>query len=140
MARVDRISPLQKIPEYYSDFLTNFDKNMVTGQLARVTNEDAVKQSMINLVLTNLNERVYQPGAGSRVKQSLFENMDDPMVVEELKKSIVDCIRIGEPRAVNVGVVIREGLDQNAYEVQIRFSLLNITSVFTADFTLERIR
>jgi len=140
MSRADKISPLQNIPTYYADFPINLDKNQVTGQIARTTNEEAVKQSMIHLVLTSFNERPYQPYLGSRVKDSLFDNIDDPMVVEEIRSSIEDCIKNNERRATDVQVSIEPSLDQSAYNVQILFSLINITAVFVANFTLERIR
>lgn len=140
MARVDKISPLQKIPEFYSDFPINLNKNLVTGQVARVTNDEAVRQSLIHLVLTNLNERPYQPYLGSRVKASLFENIDDPFTVESIRLSIEDCIKDNEPRATNVQISVQPTLERNAYQVEILFSLINITAVFKASFTLERIR
>jgi phage baseplate assembly protein W len=140
MSRADKISPLQKIPEYYSDFPINLDKNQVTGQVARLTNDEAVKQSLINLVLTNRQERPYQPYIGSRVRASLFDPIDDPFTLENIKQSIEDCIRDNEPRATSVVVELAPSLDGNAYDVQIHFSLINITAVFTANLTLERIR
>ena len=39
--------------EVYSDFFTDFSRHTNTGQLNRKTNEDAVKQSIRNLLLTD---------------------------------------------------------------------------------------
>lgn len=140
MSRVDKISPLQKIPEYYSDFPINLNKNLVTGQVARITNDEAVRQSIIHLVLTNMNERPYQPHLGSRVKASLFDNIDDPFTIDNIRTSIDDCIKNNEPRATNVQVAVQPNLDNNAYNVEVLFSIVNITAVFKVNFTLERIR
>ncbi len=140
MARVDKISPLQSIPEYYSDLTTNMDRNLITGQLARITNDEAVKESIKNLVLTSLNERPYQPTVGSRIRESLFEPIDDPLTIDNIRQSIIDCIKNNEPRAVDVVVQLNSNLDQNGYDVQIHFSLQNLTAVFLTEFFLQRIR
>jgi phage baseplate assembly protein W len=74
MSQSDRFT-IKNNREYFSDFMANFDKNPVTGNLARVTNEDAIKQSLRNLVLTNRTERFYQPHIGSKVQSLLFDPM-----------------------------------------------------------------
>ena len=56
----------------YSDFFTDFSRHINTGQLNKKTNEDAVKQSVRNLLLTNHYERPFQPQIGSNLKQLLF--------------------------------------------------------------------
>lgn len=140
MARVDKISPKEKIPEYYSDFPINLDKNLVTGQLGRVVNADAVKQAIVSLVLTGRKERPYQPWLGSDVKQSLFDNMDDPLVIDTIKNSIYDCIKANEVRAKIIGINMTPDYDNHSYAVQVYFSIINVTEPQVAEFVLERVR
>ena len=69
---VQRTKPV----EYFSDFLNNMDVHPVNKSLGRVINEEAVKQSLKNLILTNSGERLFQPTIGSDVYKSLFEPND----------------------------------------------------------------
>lgn len=51
---LDKLRTIQ--PEYYSDFLDNFEVDLVKQDLFRNTNEEAVKTSIRNLLLTNRGE------------------------------------------------------------------------------------
>ena len=64
MLRADKQTLERKKSELYSDFLTNFDMNPVTGNLAKVTNESSVKQALRNLMLTMTGERFYDAHKG----------------------------------------------------------------------------
>ena len=140
MSRADKISPKAKIPEYFSDFHISLNTNPLTGQLAKVVNEEAVKQAITNLVLTDKSERPYQPHLGSDVKRSLFDLMDDPLTMSNIEDSIRDCISQNEHRAEVVNVEVIASPDYNAYTVNVLFSLNNITEIFTASINISRIR
>jgi phage baseplate assembly protein W len=140
MARVDFITPQQKLPEYYSDMPINMDRNLVTGQLARLTNDDAVKQSIVLTVLTGLGERYYQPWIGSKVKISLFNLIDDPVTLDNIKTSIKECIKNNEPRVNVENIAIAEDVDNNGYNVRIVFSTINIQETESVDIFISRVR
>ena len=59
----------------YSDLNLNFTRNPATGDVARLTDIEAVKRSVRNLVLTNQFERPFHPEIGSSVRALLFENV-----------------------------------------------------------------
>jgi len=125
--------------EYYSDFMMNLEKNPLTGFIARLTNEDSIKQSLKNLILTNRTERPFQPWIGSKIQSLLFEP-DDPMthmiLEEEIKTTIDNC----EPR-VSLEAVNISGGDDNSYYVRIDFSIVNIPEeTFNLDIILRRVR
>ncbi len=138
MSRADRITSTSRIPEYFSDFKMDFTRNPVTGELARVTNAEAVRQSIVNLVMTDPKERPYQPYLGSRVQESLFDLVDDPMTIENIRDSIRDVIEKNEPRASIIKIDI--GTVDNSIRVDIHYGLINIQQVFTATVFLDRIR
>jgi phage baseplate assembly protein W len=62
---------------FFSDFLTNLNRHPSTGSLGLVTNINAVKQAIKNIVLTNYGERLYQPTIGGNIKSSLFNPIDN---------------------------------------------------------------
>ena len=58
----------------YSDFFTNLDNNPVSEDVAVKTNENAIRQSIRNLLMTNRGERPFQPDLGGNITAMLFEN------------------------------------------------------------------
>jgi len=67
----------------YSDILSNFNIHPIKKDLVRLTNEEAVKKSIINLIFTNKGERPFQPFIGSSIRQYLFELMS-PQVQNDI--------------------------------------------------------
>jgi phage baseplate assembly protein W len=140
MARADKYTPITEKKEYYSDFLINFDENPITGNLARVTNEESVKQSIRNLILTNRSERLFQPLAGSRINSLLFENFDSSLV-SSIETEIRETISLYEPRANIERVNITESqIDNNSLEITILFSIINIPQIIEMTLFLKRVR
>ena len=140
MARADRYSLEQKKTEIYSDFLNSFEQNPLTGALARVTNEESVKQSLRNIVLTNIGERFYDSNKGSKIRQSLFE-LYDPATVEIIRIQLGEAISAYEPRAIIQDIRLQEDLDRNGYYITLVFSIINIPDqTFSLDLSIQRVR
>ena len=139
MARADKFTSLSKTPIYYSDFTNNFDLNPQTGYLATLTNSEDVINSIRNLVLTNKFERLYQPNVGSKV-QSLSFDMNDIPTQQLLVTTIKETIRNYESRAMTVGVSVVQVIDANQVQINIVFSLLNITQPISFNLLLKRVR
>lgn len=140
MARADKFSLEQKKTEIYSDFLNSFEQNPLTGALARVTNEDSVKQSLRNIILTNIGERFYDSNKGSKIKQSLFE-LYDPSTVEIIRIQLGEAISAYEPRAIIQDIRLQEDLERNGYYVTLIFSIINIPDQsFSLDLSIQRVR
>lgn len=141
MARADRFTVERKKAIAYSDFLPNLDRNPLTGLLAKVTNEDSVKQSIANLCKTNRRERYNQPLTGSKLNGSLFENSSDPIVLDEIKSTLEQTIADDEPRATNVSVEVSNVPDDpNSIRAFITFSIKNISEPITLIVVLKRVR
>lgn len=123
--RSDKYTILNKKIQQYSDFTTSFAKNPLSGFLARMTNEEAIKQSIRNLVFTERTERFYRPDIGSKIWSLLFEPVD-AHTEDLLKKTIDETIRNNEPRVDLMNVVVRGDPDTNTYMISIQFSIKTI--------------
>ena len=139
MARSDRYSFLKKTPVYYSDFLNSFDVNPETGNLYRVTNEESVKQSIRNLVLTNRFERFYQPLIGSKIQSLLFD-LDTPQTKNLIVSTIIETISNYEPRALEVTAYVDDLDDSDTVTILVLFSLANVPEPIQLPLILNRIR
>lgn len=124
---------------YYSDFLTNFNIHPNKKDVVATVNEDAIKRSVRNIILTNRGERVMNPLFGSDINAILFENMA-PATEEALKQYIIDAIKNYEPRARLENVIISPSYDLNAYGVTIVFSTINTREPITMEMLISRIR
>lgn len=139
MSRADKITSTVKKDLIFSDFLTNFDKHPLNGSLARITNEDSVRQSIKNLILTEVFERPYQPMLGSKLYSLLFEPMNE-MTINLMERTIESTIRMFEPRANLLGVTVYAVEARNEYNVNIVFSLVNTIGEIQMDLIIKRTR
>ena len=123
----------------FSDFDFNFTAHPVTGDLVRRYDEDAIKQSVKNLLLTRNFERPFHSDIGSPIRQLLFD-LPGPMFVAMMRKAIIDVINNYEPRVNILDLEVLDDLDSNAVNVTLTFSIINTTRPITLDLALERTR
>jgi len=126
-------------PEYFSDFLSSFDVDSVKQDLYRVTNEEAVKSSIRNLLLTNTGDRLYDSKLGSNIRSILFENFSPAMdsVLEDLIRTTIENY---EPRAKIEQVFVNSEIDDHYVVATIVFSIINKEEPITLELFLNRIR
>ena len=124
----------------YSDLDLFFSAKGVSKDISKVTDIQAVKRSIRNLVLTNHYEKPFHPEIGSGVRDILFEPMT-PITAHVLTRKIEDVIENFEPRAKLIGVRAQPNLDRNEYEVTIEFYVVNTpTELVDLTVMLERLR
>ena len=69
------LTPRTRSQEFFSDFTRNLEQIPGRKDTSRVINENAVKESIRNLILTDRGERLMQPNIGCDIRGSLFENI-----------------------------------------------------------------
>jgi phage baseplate assembly protein W len=132
-------TPNTKIENKYSDFRNDFAAHPVKHDLVLLKDEDAVKNSIKNLMFTGPYERRFRPGIGSGLQKYLFENVT-PVTATLIRSSIVRCIQTYEKRAELLDVNVQISPDQNAYSATITFRVINKIDPITFSTILERIR
>lgn len=123
----------------HSDIDTNLTLNPISGDIGRLANENAIRRSIKNLILTDFYERPFKPDIGSNIRNLLFE-LITPVTIELLQKAISDVITNYEPRANLLDVVCTPYDDNNAIDVTIVFSVINREEPITMQLSLDRIR
>ena len=123
----------------FSDLDLNFTPHPVTGDVGFKKDENAVKQAVKNLVLTQNFERPFHSEIGSSLRSLLFEPAT-PMTKEILRKTISDTITNFEPRVDLIDVEIRYKLDDTAVDVRVIFKIVNTFTPIDVNLTLERTR
>jgi hypothetical protein len=139
ISRADKITELSKKQDFFSDFFTDFETHPITNNLARVTNDQSVKQSIRNLILTNRGERFFEPNIGSDILRAVFEP-NDILTANDLQRYIEYTIKFCEPRAKLQQVSVTPSLDGNEFVVTILFSIINNPVPISLDVILKRVR
>tara|TARA_B100000519_G_scaffold64235_1_gene54577 strand:+ start:548 stop:976 length:429 start_codon:yes stop_codon:yes gene_type:complete len=125
--------------QQYKD-LDLFFSRKSDNDLNKVTDVEAIKRSVRNLILHNTFEKPFHPEIGGNVRGLLFENMT-PMTSNVIARKIQDTIENHEPRARLVGVQAIPDVDLNGYQVSVYFYIVNApTELVQLDSFLERLR
>jgi phage baseplate assembly protein W len=123
----------------FSDLDLGLTVHPVTHDISRKFDENAINQSLRNLILTRNYERPFHSEIGSQVRAVLFEPAS-PMTAIKLKRSIEDVVFNFEPRVVLLNVDVIDQIDNNAYTITITYRIVNTERPRQLDLVLERTR
>jgi phage baseplate assembly protein W len=124
------------------DFDLSFRAHPSTGKLLMKKDDDAVKQGLKNLLLTNRFERPFRPEFGGDVRKRLFDNFDT-IFASDYENQIRTAIKNYEPRAViddNGSVVVTENTDSNQLYITVNFRNAVTLSDVSIDINLNKVR
>ena len=85
--------------------------------------KDQIKSNLINLLLTNKGERVFNPEFGADIKKVLFEGIteDTAALIQNL---IITNVNYFIPEVNIVDVVVEPNTDKNSYNIIVKYSLV----------------
>ena len=135
----ERTNDSDRNAQIFKDINLSLAKHPITGDIATLTNVEAVKRSVRNLINTNFYERPFHPEIGSNVRSVLFEPVS-PVVAAVLERHVKDVIDNFEPRAELIDVQVSDNADANEYRVQIKFYVVNSSDIVDMNIFLERLR
>ena len=124
----------------YSDLDFRFILNPNTGDIALKKDAEAIKQSIMNILMTSRGERPFNPEFGGNLRAYLFENFD--VVTQAAMESvIVNSLRNYEPRVRVDNIIISDLSYRNALNISIDFTILSPEERReVVEFVVERIR
>ena len=120
--------PVERVSKGFKDISMSFKINPINSDLIATKNETAIARSVRNLVLTRPGEKFFNPNLGSKVYESLFDNMDEvsASVVED---DIKDTIDNYEPRVRLISVKATPDYEGNAFDVVITYDIIGIDAL-----------
>ena len=133
------INKSKKSTRTYVDLDLDFTRHPVTNDVVKITDVDAVKRSVRNLINTQFYERPFHPELGCGVRDMLFENYT-PMTGIFMRRKIEEVLRNYEPRASLTSIQVNEQMDRNAIDIVVNFYVLNLPNPVSVTTTLQRIR
>ena len=123
----------------YKDLDLDFQKNTATKDIQKLTDVEAVKRSVRNLIKLNHYEKPFHPEVGSNLRAMLFENIT-PQINHAISKQIDLLIRNYEPRCRLVQLNVQPDVDRNGYRASISFFVINHPERVEVETFLERLR
>lgn len=136
---VSLITPLSRKINLYSDLYKDLTINPISEDLAAKLDEEAVKESIKNLILTDKGERLFQPDLGGNIRAMLFEN-NTPATIKIIQDQIETIIKQYEPRAELIDVQVNSAIDDYSVTIKIIFYITNKQAPITVSVFLERTR
>ena len=123
----------------YQDLNLDFQKNTATKDIQKLTDVEAVKRSVRNLIKLNHYEKPFHPEVGSNLRAMFFENIT-PQINHAISKQIDLLIRNYEPRCRLVQLNVQPDVDRNGYRASISFFVINHPERVEVETFLERLR
>ena len=123
----------------FKDLDLDFGLNPVTKDVNKLTDAEAIKRSVRNLINTNNYERPFRPEIGSGIRGLLFEPMTE-LTPHFLQVKIAEVLNEYEPRVIISDIKVRSERDRNSYGVSITFIIVGTQEPVVVDTFLERLR
>jgi phage baseplate assembly protein W len=129
---------LGKISRSFKDISFNFGMNPITKDVVVLKNEEAIKQSVKNLVLTKLGERLFNPNVGTDTTSYLFE-LNSTFSAGSLIEEIENALTTYESRITLKNITVDVEDDLNEFSVIIEYFIVGLPPIVqTVDFILVR--
>ena len=124
----------------FKDINISFKKHPVTGDLVVSKDASAIKQAIVNLLLTNRGERLFQPDYGSDIRSLLFEPLDYG-TAGRMKSAIVYSLSTFEPRISVTRLECIPNYNDNGFAVELLHNIIGSDNPPTnVEFFLARTR
>ena len=117
--------PQQRVKRKFKDISISFETNPLNDDLVSLSDSSAIARSIRNIVFTQPGEKFFNPDFGSRISESLFENVDDVSALaieDEIKSSIINF----EPRVNLLNTNVVPNPDDNEMNVTIEYEITGI--------------
>jgi phage baseplate assembly protein W len=122
--RVIRVNPLDLQKNIAIGVALPFDAPGVFK--STYTTKDQIKSNLVNLLLTDIGERVMNPGFGTNLRRFLFAGITE-INIEQLKSDLVNSISIYIPEITVQNIAVAPNADYNLISLYIDY-VLNISN------------
>jgi len=115
--------PLERVSQGFKDISMTFQANPLNNDLIALKNENAIARSLRNIVFTLPGEKFFDSSFGSRITDSLFDNIDDitaTIIVDEIRESIEN----NEDRVKLNNVEAFPDYENNSFDLTITYEIV----------------
>ena len=130
---------ISSIQTKFTDIDFGFNMNPATNDVAKKNDDEAIKQSLMNLVLTKKYERPFQSELFSQLYDLLFEHFT-VSTKSAIQIVVSNVVKNFEPRVKLQSVVVNEDMVHNALDVTLYYVIIGTTVLKQYTISVERIR
>jgi len=128
------------ISRKFKDISLSFARNPVTNDIIAITDADAIKRSVINLVRTRVGERFYNNLLGTKTSATLFETQTSSTAYN-LQIEIETLLKNFEPRIRQTSVLVTYTDESNDLNIRIAYDIVGLPiPAQIIDFVLQPTR
>ena len=109
----------------FKDINLSFKRHPVTNDVLTVSDEDAIKRSVKNIIFTIVGEKPYSPDFGSRINDSLFE-LTTSLSEISISDQIISSLRNFEPRIDNIEASVSILADSHEMNCTVQYEIVGI--------------
>ena len=117
--------PQQRVKRKFKDISMSFETNPLNDDLVSLSDTSAIARSIRNIVFTSPGEKFFNPDFGSRITESLFENMDEVSALA-IRDEIENSITRFEPRVNVIEVKVIPNFEANEMNATIVYEIVGI--------------
>jgi len=115
--------PIERVSQGFKDISMTFQSNPLNSDLIGIKNENAIARSLRNIVFTTPGEKFFNESFGSRITESLFDNIDE-ITASIITDEISESINRYEPRVELDSVKAYPDYDNNGFDVIIKYDVI----------------
>ena len=107
----------------FKDINMTFKKHPVTDDLVVSRDASAIKQAIVNLLLTNKGEKLFNPQYGSNIRSYLFEPLDYG-TAQQIIGNIEFTVSKWEPRIQILNLDAIPNYNDNGFDVEMTYEII----------------
>ena len=115
--------PIERVSQGFKDISMTFQSNPLNSDLIGIKNENAIARSLRNIVFTTPGEKFFNESFGSRITESLFDNIDE-ITASIITDEISESINRYEPRVELSSVKAYPDYDNNGFDVIVTYDVI----------------
>lgn len=120
---------------FYKDLPLDFIPHPVSGDVRPITNETAIKRSLMNLIRTKKGTRPFYPEYGSNIMNYLFDNVS-VFTTHNIKQELIETIARFEPRISIQSISVLP--DNDGINIKLQYLIKNVGQSSTLQTTITR--
>ena len=111
----------------FKDINLSFKRHPVTNDVIVLRNEDAIKRSVHNIILTIVGEKPFMNEFGTQINASMFE-LNTSLSHIAIKKQVISSLQIYEPRVEIDDVTIVVDGDNHSMSARVAYTIIGISA------------
>ena len=120
--------PLERVSKEFKDISMTFQSSPLNQDLIGIKNETAIARAVKNLVLTARGEKFFNSSFGTKISETLFENIDT-ITASVIRDEVSYVLRAYEPRIELMNVDVRPNFDDNEFNVTVQYKIIGIDTL-----------